>query len=572
CDIVLKTAENIRDKVFLSENLTVTVAVLLSFAIGRFVEGVIAILLLQLSYLVRDYALFKTREMLCRAVEPQRKMLSGLEAGGKGDPEYPVGSTLVAYEGMELPVDCVIKEGSGFADLSFITGSSKKVPLSKGDYVPAGSVCVGGQFLAEAAQPPEDALYKKMGSLLKTGYGEVTANEIAWGKWTSFFVPAALIISLILLLVLPFIFKIDFTETVRRITIIIAIASPCGVLLSIPMTYFSSMAAGRSSGVLFTHAAALDKTAEVKAIVFKKLGTLTDRNYLVTEIKTDKMDQATFLKVAAYAAVKSKNHLAKAIINAFGEEIDKTLVEKFAEFPDKGISVSIQGIKILLGSSEFLSENGANVPSGDAEAGAKLFMSVSGSYAGYITLNETIKPDVSASYFKTLAKTGADRIVMVSGDSRDRDSLVARELGLDEYYAECPTEEKILRIAEIKERIDKKSALAFVGDCESGEKLFEAADVGILTDGVACAGELSKADVVIMENGIGPLPSAIMLAQKTKHSVARGSAFVCFIKAVILVLAVLGYAPLWFALLIDFSAALAAVLSSTGIYTRESKR
>ncbi|PKM73849.1 MAG: hypothetical protein CVU91_02030 [Firmicutes bacterium HGW-Firmicutes-16] len=572
-DIVLGMVKNIRDRVFMSENLTVTIAVILSFAISRGAEGVMALLLLQLSYMVRAYALHRTRAMICEGIEPERKTLKGLDTVEKGESqnqEYPIGSSLVVYEGMSVPVDCVIKEGSGTVNLSFITGSDKKVSLTKGDYLPAGSVCEEGQFVAEAAQLPENALYRKMASILKSGYGEMTENETVWRKRTAYFVPAAIIISLVSLLVLPLIFNISFSETIRRIITVIAVASPCGVIISIPMTYFAGMAAGRNAGILYTHATALESAAAVKAVVFNKPGTLTDRNYLLKEIKTDRMDSTTFLKVAAYAAAKSNHYLAKAILNAFDENVDTAIVEEFIEYPDKGVAVSVEGINILLGTSEFLHENGVEMPSGSTNEGTTLHMSVSGRYAGFIAFNEAIKQDAYTGYFKNLANSDVDRIVMISGDSREKDRQVATELGIDEYYAECSTEEKILRLAEIKERIEKKSTLAFVGDCECGEKLYEAADVGIMIGGVACGEELSKTDVVIMQDGIGLIPSVIRLARRTKHFVVRGAIFVCGIKFILLALAVMGYVPLWFGLLIDFSAALAVLLACTGVYLRDS--
>jgi Cd2+/Zn2+-exporting ATPase len=570
-DIVLSLVKNIREKVLLSENLTVTIAVILSFAIGRGTEGVIALLLLQLSYMVRAYALYRTREMICETIEPERRILKGSDTVKIGDstkPEYPLGSILVIYEGIAVPVDCVIKEGSGLVDMSFVTGSDKKVRLAKGDYLPAGSVCAEGQFVAAATQLPENALYRKMASVLKAGYGEMTENEKAWIKGTAFFVPASLIVSIVLLLALPLIFHVGFPETIRRIVTVIAIASPCGVMLSIPMTYFAGMAAGRNAGIIYTHAKAVETAATVKAVVFDKIGTLTDRKYLIKEINTDRMDSATYLKVAAYASAKSKNFLAKAIVKAFGENIDTTLIGEFTEYPEKGISVSIEGIKILLGTSEFLTENGVELLDGTNEA-TKLHMSVNGKYAGFIAFNETTKQDVSADYFKALAKVDINRIVMISGDSREKDRQLASELGLDEYYAECRTEEKILRLTEIKGRIEKKSALAFVGDCDCNEKLFEAADLGIMAGGFGCGEELSRTDVVIMQNEIEPIPSVLRLARRTKHFVTRGAIFVCCIKAIILALAALGYAPLWFGLLIDFSAALAVLLGCTGVYSRD---
>ena len=568
-DLVIEAVTDIGKRNFSKENLPVLIAVIMSFSIGRGAEGVIALLLLRLSYILRDYALFRTRKMICEAIEPDRKILKGSDADGEGEnKEYPVGSTVIVYEGMAVPVDCVIRDGTGFVDLSFITGSSRKVPLSIGDYLPAGSVCTEGQFVAEAAQLPENALYRKMASALESGYGEMTETEKRLTGIAQYFLPGALVIAIILLLALQFAGQLGFTEVIRRVVTVIAIASPCGILLSIPLTYFSGMAAGRKNGVLFTHSKALESSSGVKALVFNKIGTLTDRSYLVTEIKSDKMDAATFLKVAAYAAANSGDSLAKAIVRAYGDKIDLKLVDQFIEYPNQGMSVTVDGIQILLGKGAFISENGVSIPENTFE-GTRLHMSVNGIYAGWLSMNESIKQGVTAGYFKSLKSMDIDRIAMVSGDSRESDRLVANELGIDEYYAECSTDEKLLRIAEIKNRTEKNGKLAFVGDCRCGEKLFHAADAGILTDGIACRDDLSAADAVIMDSSIASIPALIKTARKTKRHILLSAIFGCCVKLVILVLAALGYAPIWFGLLIDFCASLAILLNCTGIYLKE---
>ena len=561
-EIVINAVKDALKRDFLHENLAVTIAVIASFAIGRGTEGVIALLLLQSSFIIRDYALFKTRNTICEVIEPDRKMLKGSDSGEQARPERAIGGVLTVFEGMAVPSDCIITEGSGVANVSFITGSDKTIRVKKGDFLPAGSVCTDGQFKAEVTEEAENALFRKIASILKSGYGEMTDAEKAWTKAVSYLAPLAIAVSAVLMLILPLIFNLSVTETIRRVTTIIAIASPCGILLAVPLTMFSGMALARRLGMLFGHAKAVESSSKIEAIVFNKAGTLTERSYMVTDIKTDKMDPATFLKVAAYAAANSENHLAKALVNAYGEEISKELVKAFVEYPNQGVSVSVDGIQILLGSEEFVEANNVDIPN-FVHDGTILNMSVNGIYAGRIILNETIMQDASRNYLNDLAEAGADRIAMVSGDRREKDRNVANELGIDEYYAECSSEEKVQRIGELKGRIDSRSTLAFVGDCESNAIMFEASDVGIMINGLSCHSDLPKTDVTIMENGIGSIPSIIRVSRKTMRFAVGGMLFCCIIKAIVIILAVLGYAPLWFGLLIDFAASLAVLLNCT---------
>jgi len=566
-DILMNAVKDILKGVFLHENLTVSVAVILSFSIGRFKEGVIALLLLQLSYIVRDYALLRTYKTICEVIEPDRKMLKGANVDKDTKPAYIVGSMLTIYEGMAVPMDCIIRDGFGTADLSFITGSNQRIRLSKGDFLPAGSVCTSGQFEAEVAEKPDNALFRKIAAILKSGYGEITQTEKAWTKAASYFVPFALVISIVLMLVLPLIYHLSIIEAIRRVITIIAIASPCGILLSVPLTFFSGIALARRLGILFSHAKAVENAAAIKTVVFNKVGTLTERSYLVTDIKTDKMDPATFLKVAAYAAANSQDQLAKALVNAYGEDIAKELVHDFVEYPGRGVSVSVDGIQILLGNDEFVTQNGVDIPN-SAYEGTILHMSVNGIYAGRIVLSETIMQDASRAYINDLAEAGVDRIAMVSGDRREKDRTVATELGIEEYYAECSNEEKAAHIAEIKERIDSRSSLAFVGDCESDRQLFYASDLGIMINGIACHADIPKMDVIIMENAIGSIPSVIGVSRRIKRFALCGMLFCCCIKVIVFALAVTGFAPIWFGLLIDFAASLAVLLNCTRICAR----
>lgn len=566
-DIVINAVKDAVKRDFLHENLTVTVAAILSFAINRGTEGVVALLLLQIAFIIRDYALFKTRKTICEVIEPDRKIFKGSDSGEEAKPEYSVGGTLTLFEGVAVPSDCIVTEGSGAVDMSFLTGNNKRIYLKEGDYLPAGSVCVYGQFKAEVAEPPENAMFRKIAAILKAGYGEMTETEKVWTKASSYLAPLALAVSVILMFVLPLSYHLSVAEAIRRVTTIIAVASPCGVLLAVPLTMFSGIALARRLGIAFRSAKAVESSSEIEAVVFNKVGTLTERNYLVTDIKTDKMDPATFLKVAAYASANSENYLARAIVNAYGEEISKELVHAFVEYPNQGLSVTVDGIQILLGYGEFMLANKVDLPD-IAFDGTVVHMSVNGIYAGRIVLNETIMQDASRNFLNDLAAAGADRVAMISGDRREKDRNVANELGIEEYYAECSTDEKVQRIGEIKGRINSSSKLAFVGDCECDVQMFEASDVGIMINGLACHADLPKTDISIIENGIGAIPSIIRVSQKTKNFVIGGLIFCCLIKLIVVILAAMGYAPVWFGLLIDFAASLAVLLNCTRICAR----
>ncbi|MDR1130884.1 MAG: HAD family hydrolase [Oscillospiraceae bacterium] len=565
-DLAAAAVRDMMEKAFLRENLPVLLAAAIAFAVGRGTEGALALFLLRLSYPVRDYALYRTRRSVSEVIAPDRSLLKrGAEATA-----HTAEDKLVFFEGVLVPADCVVSGGAGAVNAGFITGSDEKVPLKKGDFLPAGSVCAEGQLTAEAAALPEQPLYRRLAAIIEAGFGEMTETEKACTSAAGRLAPAVLLAALALIPILLLTTDIRFTEALRRAVTIIAVASPGTALLSIPLTYYAGMAATRRLGVIFGHAGAVDDAARIKAAIFNKPGTITDGRFLITEIRTDRMDAGTFLKAAAYACAGSGYPIFRAIVSAYGEEVPEEFTGDFSEIYGEGLSVSVDGIRISLGHRTYFERNGTELPGGDSD-GIRVHMSVNGIYAGWLALSESIQADASTGC-SALARAGVERIAMVSGDSRQEDKLIANALGIEEYHAECTAEERLKLIGEIKGRMDPRGRLAFIGGAGADERLLQAADVGVRVNGLACGRVLPSADILIMKNGIDRLAPVIPLSQRIRRYVLGGVIFSCCIKLLIIVLAALGYAPVWFGILIDHCAAFAVLLNCTGLYSRGKQR
>lgn len=555
-DIILAAFQDVIKKAYVRENLLVTAAAVISFCIGRETEGVLAFILLQTAYLLRDYVFFRSRSTVLSLIQPEALAVMD---GGKGTPLKP-GDELVIGTGMTVLADCVITGGSAYVDMSFITGNSVSQSLSEGAFVPAGSICVEGDFLAEVTAVPNSAVYRQISALLKSGCTQISETEKAIEKRMRLLVPLSLTLGVLLLIILPLTTGISLTEAFRRTATIVAIASPVGAVLAVPMAFFSGMAAARGSGAVVKNAKTFEKAAYIKAVVFNKVGALTEKNYTVTDIKTDKMDPATFLKVAAYAEANSSSKTARAIVSAYGGEVSHELVQDFHEHEGKGVSVSVDGINIILGSGNFIAEQGVAVPDGCYE-GSVAHMAVNGIYAGRITLSETVTRSASDAVHR-LAAFGMERLAMVSGDSRERDRLVATELTIDEYYAECGPGEKVERIKSLRQRLKPGSLLAYISTPEGAQESADAADVTIVINGLSSPASLPAADILIMENSAVSVTNVISLARRTKLLIMLQLLGFCAAKAAIMVLAAFGIAPLWFGMTIDLCISVALILSS----------
>ncbi|MEG0940439.1 MAG: HAD-IC family P-type ATPase [Oscillospiraceae bacterium] len=404
----------------------------------------------------------------------------------------------------------------------------------------------------------EDGTSDEISEILKAGYREQSETEKALNLKLRLVTPIVLLLGLVVLIISLTALKLDISESLRRTITIIAIASPCGSLLAIPLTYFSGMGAALRRGIVFKSSSVIEKTAGVKAVVFDKSGVLTDGNYLITGIFTDKMDSATFLKVAAYSVAKSNSPGARAIVAAYGEAISDELVSDYTNYADKGVSVSVDGIQILFGSCQFITENNVELPGNGYENNAA-YMAVNGIYAGRIVFGDSVRATVPEAIIK-LPPVGIDRIAMVSGDSRERDSVVANELGIKEYYAECSQEKKSQQLCEIKKHIDMRSKLAFVCGSFEAEAAFNDADVGISMNTAANTSLLEKADIAIMPDSIALVAKSIRIAKLTQRFIFAEVLLTLCVKLIIIALAAFGFAPLWFGLLLDMCASLGTVI------------
>ena len=403
---------------------------------------------------------------------------------------------------------------------------------------------------------------------MRTGYAVMTDREQLLMKIGSYLLPAATVLSLVLAVVLPLVYELPLKEAVKRAATVIALASPTSLLLFLPLTYFSAMAALRRKGTVFTSASAVENAGALKSLVFDKLGTLADQEFRVVNIKTEKLDAATFLKVAAHAADQMDTPAAKAVVKAYGGELNEAHMRDVRHEPGEGVLLNVDEVRIHFGTAAYFEKQDLNVPKGE-EADCQLYMAVNGIYAGSLTLTEGSKEDVSSGFVTKLAGEGIEAIAMVSGDSREKDRALASQLRIEEYYSECTTEDKLKVLHTLKEKMGGHGKLALVAGTAMPEKLLCQADFSLVI--VQSCGEerTALADALIINGSVGSLLALIRTGKQAGLVTLAGIGLVSVAKLLLVVLAALGYAPLWFAVLLDGCASLGALLGCTTYLLRK---
>ena len=547
-DIIIKTAEYARRKAFSYDGLPMLLAVILAFINGMSLEGAIAMTMLQIVLCLRNYAYWKTKDEFLRSI-----------ALPKMSSELALGDSFMLESGQICPAGCAIVQGAISVDLGSFKGERDEKSLKAKDRIPAGSQCLSGSALVEVIELPEGSVTAVIAGVIADRFEEVSENERKISSIANIVFPAFLAVGILMIILLPLLTELTYSETLRRIITIIAVGSPCGVLLTIPLIYLASMTHQRRLGTAFLSAPAVDKTSGIKTVVFDKLGTISTDSFEVREINSSKMDTYTMLKVSAHAVYKSLNPMANARAAAYGAPVSADLISDYTEYPGWGTSCTVGGVQILLGTGTIMEKNRIPVPRNEGDD-CVLFLAVGGILAGRITLQDSVNPTVKDTLVQ-LYKSGVDRIAMLSGDSRERDGIVAKEIGINEYYAECSGSEKAKYIREIRERTERKAGVAYVCSPLGSREASSNADVSIVVNSTDKNALSGNADILVLGSALNAVPEALAAAKKAKLFTLGSVAVGLFFKLLIVALAAVGLLPLWFGFLIDSCISLGLIIA-----------
>ncbi len=375
------------------------------------------------------------------------------------------------------------------------------------------------------------------------------------------YTPVVLGIAAVIAVVSPLALHTTVAEGVYRALVLMVIACPCAIVISVPLSYFAGIGGATRQGILFKNTCAMDDVARVQAVVFDKTGALEGEGLRVLAVKSEKADADVFLRIAAHACAYSDHAYAEAVKAAYKGVIYIELIRSFHQSEDGfGITAEVEGGQIVLGTLDFLRENGAD-PGPDASGEDCVYLAINGQYAGRILFGSVAKPDAPGTV-TVLSWDKQRQIAMLADDSAAAAEKFARQVGIDEFYPELPANEKVAVVKQIQNRQIKRGTLMFVGDAETSAECIRQADVGVSLHGARSDAAIQAADVVIMGASPSKVVTAMAAAKHTRSIVWQNIVFALAFKLIILIWDMFGTCPLWLAVFADVGVALLAVLNS----------
>ena len=379
-----------------------------------------------------------------------------------------------------------------------------------------------------------------------------------------YYTPVVVGMAAVLAIIPPLVLGGGWSEWLRRGFVFLIVSCPCALVISIPLTFFGGIGAASKRGVLVKGSNYLEALNKVSVVVFDKTGTLTKGVFEVANIiPAAGYQKEQVLEYAAQAESYSNHPIAKSILATYGKPIDQKQFSDFEEISGHGISVMVQGKKVLAGNSKLMESEKIAYAACDA-AGTKFYVAADGSYVGCILIADEVKPDSNRAIAE-LKKIGVEKTVMLTGDDERIGKSVADELGLDAYYAQLLPDQKVEKLEMLDKQKRQGSKLAFVGDGINDAPVLARADVGIAMGGLGSDAAIEAADVVLMTDEPSKLVEAIDVAKATKRIVMQNIVIALGIKSVFLVLGALGMAGMWEAVFGDVGVTIIAVLNAMRI-------
>ena len=566
-DVVWQAVKNItRGQVF-DEHFLMSVSTIGAFAIGEYPEAVAVMLFYQVGEFFQSLAVKRSRKSISDLMDicPDSATVKRNGVLQVVSPEsVAVGEIIVVKPGEKIPLDGIVVDGESMLDTKALTGESVPRSIRKGDEALSGCINQSGLLTLKVTKSFGESTVSKITDLVENASARKAPTENFITTFARYYTPVVVGMAAVLAIIPPLVLGGGWSEWLRRGFVFLIVSCPCALVISIPLTFFGGIGAASKRGVLVKGSNYLEALNKVSVVVFDKTGTLTKGVFEVANIiPAAGYQKEQVLEYAAQAESYSNHPIAKSILATYGKPIDQKQFSGFEEISGHGISVMVQGKKVLAGNSKLMESEKIAYAACDA-AGTKFYVAADGSYVGCILIADEVKPD-SKCAIAELKKIGVEKTVMLTGDDERIGKSVADELGLDAYYAQLWPDQKVEKLEMLDKQKRQGSKLAFVGDGINDAPVLARADVGIAMGGFGSDAAIEAADVVLMTDEPSKLVEAIDVAKATKRIVMQNIVIALGIKSVFLVLGALGMAGMWEAVFGDVGVTIIAVLNAMRI-------
>ena len=576
-DILRKAVKGVINRQPTDECFLMAVATIGAFALGEYLEGAAVMIFYQIGELFQSYAVGKSRRSIAGLMDIRPDTARIRHEDGtleEVDPdEVEVGSIIVGQPGEKIPLDGEITEGSSALNTSALTGESKPREVAAGDEVLSGSINMSGVLKIRTTTEFDESTASKILDLVENAASRKSKSENFISKFARVYTPIVCYAALALALIPPIFCMLTgfgmhhyastgalWADWVLRACTFLVISCPCAVVISIPLSFFAGIGGASNQGILVKGSNYLETLSEVRTVAFDKTGTITKGNFAVTAVHHSPIPEEQLLEYAALAEYNSSHPISLSLKQAYGKKIDPSRVSDVKEISGHGIQAKVDGKDIAIGNEKMMKLVGAESHPCH-HVGTIIHVAMDGEYCGHIVITDELK-EHSKEAMQQLKAAGVEKTVMLTGDAESVAKKVAEEVGLTDYRAELLPADKVSAVEDLLKECTDGKRLAFVGDGINDAPVLSRADIGIAMGALGSDAAIEAADIVLMDDDPLKIAKAIKISRKCLGIVKQNIVFALGVKILCLILAALGIANMWIAIIADVGVMILAVLNA----------
>jgi heavy metal translocating P-type ATPase len=422
--------------------------------------------------------------------------------------EIVPGDRLLIRQGDVVPVDGRLTSETAFVDTSALTGESMPLRLSMDADVMSGSTNAGEAFDITATHSAGESTYAGIVRLVEEAQRSKAPMSRLADRWSLGFLAVTVVIAFA---------AWWFTGDPIRAVAVLVVATPCPLILAVPVALVAGLSRAAHFGVLIKGAGPLETMARIRTLILDKTGTLTDgRPQIVSIDSHDGMAQDDILRLAAALDQASKHPVAQAIVAAAkARNIVLPVPTDVAEIPGEGVVGRVEGRDVLVGGDDFVAGRvgqSSAIQEGLSAGSVLVAVAVDGRIAGHLVMSDPLR-EGATEMLAGLREQGIERILLATGDRAAVAARVTEGLGLDAVRSGLTPDQKVLLV--LSER--KNGPVMMVGDGVNDAPALAAADVGVAMGARGAAASAEAADVVLLVDQLDRLGPGIEIARASRR-------------------------------------------------------
>ena len=570
---VLRTAaRNILKGEIFDENFLMSIATLGAIAIDALPEAVGVILFYRIGEFFEEKATDRSRTEIMNAVDMRPQEVRVVDTCGGGEivvmsPEkVEVGWTIEVRPGDLIPLDGTILEGETRVNTAPVTGEPVPVRAEPGTQLMSGCINENGRITMRVDKVLEESMVTKILDAVENAAASKPKIDKFITRFARVYTPIVVALALAVAII-PSLVTGEWHKWIYTALTFLVISCPCALVLSVPLAFFSGIGNASKHGILLKGGRVIEALANVKAVALDKTGTITSGEFKVHNVETvgSHVSSGQLLSMAAAIEAVSTHPIATSIVS---EAKDQGLTVEPSDFVQElageGMVGMADGQQVLVGNRRLMERyNVQGYPTEPAEYGTEVLVAEGNTYLGRIIIADEARPD-SAEAIADLNRQDI-KTVMLTGDAEASANYIAKETGVNAVRAQLLPQDKLSVVQDIR---SEYGPTMFVGDGINDAPVLAGADVGGAMGSGADAA-IEAADVVFMRPSLTAIAHILDLSKSTLRVAWQNVVFAIAVKILIMLLGILGYASMWWAVFGDTGVSILCILNSVRILSRK---